>query len=74
LRKIADLTKGKYFRATSTQKLAEIYQEIGEMEKTKIEVTEFTRYEEYFKYFLSLGLVLFIVELVLTNTLFRKIP
>jgi Ca-activated chloride channel family protein len=74
LRKIADITKGKYFRATSTEKLSEIYQEIGEMEKTKIEVTEFTRYEEYFKYFLSLGLLLFALELVLTNTLFRKIP
>jgi Ca-activated chloride channel family protein len=74
LRKIAGITKGQYFRATSTEKLSEIYQEIGEMEKTKIEVTEFTRYDEYFKYFLSVGLLLFVLELVLTNTLFRKIP
>jgi Ca-activated chloride channel family protein len=74
LRKIAGITKGQYFRATSTEKLSEIYQEIGEMEKTKIEVTEFTRYDEYFKYFLSLGLFLFVMELVLTNTIFRKIP
>jgi Ca-activated chloride channel family protein len=74
LRKIAGITKGQYFRATSTEKLSEIYQEIGEMEQTKIEVTEFTRYDEYFKFFLSAGLFLFVLELVLKNTVFRKIP
>ena len=74
LRKIAEITHGQYFRATSTEKLSEIYNEIGEMEQTKIEVMEFTRYDEYFKYFLSVGLFLFVLELVLTNTVFRKIP
>lgn len=74
LRKIAEITHGQYFRATSTEKLSEIYNEIGEMEQTKIEVMEFTRYDEYFKYFLSAGLFLFVLELVLTNTVFRKIP
>jgi len=74
LQRIAAKTGGTYFRATNTQKLVEIYNEIGELEKTKIEVKEFTRYEEYFNYFLSLGLLFFALELILAHTYFRKLP
>lgn len=74
LKTIANKTGGQYFRATNTEKLAEIYKEIGEMEQTKIEVKEFTRYDEFFKYFVGAGLFLFILELILGNTYFRKIP
>jgi len=74
LKRIALNTNARYFRATNTQKLAEIYQEIGELEKTKIEVKEFTRYDEYFSFFLGAGLILFILELVFSQTIFRKIP
>jgi len=74
LKQIAEITKGLYFRATNTSKLEEIYKEIGEMEKTKIEVQEFTRYDEFFGYFLGLGLLFFLLEVVFANTVFRKIP
>ena len=74
LRKIAANTKARYFRATNTEKLAEIYQEIGELEKTKIEIKEFTRYEEFFDYFLGAGLIFFLLEIILSQTFFRKIP
>jgi len=74
LQKIAVNTDGRYFRATNTEKLAEIYQEIGELEKTKIEVKEFTRYDEFFGYFLGAGLLLFLLEIFLTQTVFRKLP
>ncbi len=74
LREVAQITGGKYFRATDTEKLRKIYQEIGKMEKTKIKVKEYTRYEELFVYFLAIGLFLLIVELVLGNTYFRSIP
>ena len=74
LRNIASITGGKYFRATNSDKLKEIYTEIGEMEKTKIEVKEFTRYEEYFVYLLTVGLLLLLLELVLANTYFKKLP
>jgi Ca-activated chloride channel family protein len=74
LQKIAKNSKARYFRATNTKKLTQIYNEIGELEKTKIEVKEFTRYDEYFKYFLSIGLILFILEIIFSNTYFRKIP
>jgi Ca-activated chloride channel family protein len=74
LKEIAAITDGAYFRATDENKLKEIYQQIGEMEQTKIEVKELTRYDEYFVYYLSAGLILLIMELVLSNTYFRKIP
>ena len=74
LKQIADITGAKYFRATDSQKLKEIYKAIGEMEKTKIEVKEFTRYSEFFVYFVGLAFVLLLLELVLSNTVFRRIP
>jgi Ca-activated chloride channel family protein len=74
LKRIAANTKARYFRATDTKKLSEIYAEIGELEKTKIEVKEFTQYEEYFHVFLLSGLLFFLLEIVLTSTVFRKLP
>jgi len=74
LAKIADLTDGQYFRATDRRQLASIYKEIDEMEKTKIKVTEYTRYSELFYYFLGFALFLFLLEIGLANTRFRKIP
>lgn len=74
LTQIAAATNGKYFRATDAKKLKEIYYEIGELEKTQIEVKEYTRYEELFVIFLSIGLLALLTEVVLTNTYFRKIP
>ncbi|MBN2426313.1 MAG: aerotolerance regulator BatA, partial [Calditrichaceae bacterium] len=71
---IAEITNGHYFRAYDENKLKEIYKEIGEMEKTKIEVKEFTRYQEYFVFYITGGLILLILELILSNTYFRKIP
>ncbi len=74
LREIARITAGKYYRATNTKKLREIYNEIGEMEKTKIEINEYTRYTELFLYYLAFGLIFLLVEVILRNTYFRTIP
>jgi Ca-activated chloride channel family protein len=74
LQKIADLTGGEYFRATDRQNLEKIYNEIDGMEKTEIKVKEYTRYSELFIYFLASALFLFLGEIVLANTKFRKIP
>jgi Ca-activated chloride channel family protein len=72
--KIAEMTGGAYFRATDEKKLAQIYKEIGEMEKTKIKVKEFTKYKELYIYFLTFGVLALILEVFLANTKFRKIP
>lgn len=74
LQKIASTTEGKYFRATNNNKLAEIYQEIDKLEKSKIDVKEFSKkQEEYLKYALFGGLLL-MLGMFLKTTIFRNIP
>ncbi|MFQ5864863.1 MAG: VWA domain-containing protein [bacterium] len=74
LREIAKITDGSYFRATDKESLDKIFKEIDELETTKIEVKQFTRYKELFTSFLGLALGVLVLEIVLANTKFRKIP
>jgi len=71
---IAQKTNGKYFRATDTKSLKEIYKEIDELEKTTVEETGFQEYKELFPRFLMPGLILLVLEIVLSNTILRKLP
>jgi Ca-activated chloride channel family protein len=74
LQQIAQMTGGKYFRATNNQKLKQIYNEIDKMEKTRIEVKEFKKREEaYFKYGL-LALILLIGAFGIRQTLLPTLP
>jgi len=74
LKRIANITGGKYFRATDENKLREIYREIGELEKTKIEVKEFTKYKELYINYAGLALALLIFEIFISQTYLRKLP
>ncbi len=74
LKKIAEMTGGKYFRATNRKRLSDIYREIDKMEKTKIKVKEYTRYSELFYYFAGIAFLFIMAEIVLANTTLRKIP
>jgi len=74
LMRIADITGASYFRATNSEQLKNIYHEIDKMEKTKIEVKEYTRYSELFYYFAGAALLLLFALVVLENTRFRSIP
>jgi Ca-activated chloride channel family protein len=72
LKHIALETEGKYFRATNNTKLKEIYDEIDQLEKTKIEEFKYYNYQEKYRtlVFFSLGLLL--LEFILRNTLFKS--
>ena len=74
LQQIAHLTDGKYFRATDNNKLKQIYQEIDQLEKSKIEVKHFSKKEEQYFIFGLVGLFLLITQALLRYTLLRKIP
>lgn len=74
LQNVVAMTEGKYFRATSNNKLKSIYNEIDELEKSKIDVTEFHKKSEEFYLFALLALLLFIIEILLKNTVFRTTP
>lgn len=74
LLQIASETEGEYFRATNNQKLKSIYQQIDEMEKSEIEVKEFSeKSEEYLGFALIAGILL-LIEIVSKSTLMRSIP
>jgi Ca-activated chloride channel family protein len=74
LKQVADATGGKYFRATSNRKLKEIYEEIDKLEKSKIDVTEFSRRHEEFLPLALLALLFIGLEILLRNTVFRTTP
>ncbi|MEA3443609.1 MAG: VWA domain-containing protein [Bacteroidota bacterium] len=74
LQDIARMTDGKYFRATSNTKLEKIYKEIDKLEKSKIEVKEYSKkQEEFFPYAIAAALLL-IFEVLLRQTVLRNIP
>ena len=73
LSSVAGMTGGKYFRATSNQKLDEIYEEIDKLERSKIEVTEFRRLHEEFYPLVAWALALLLLEFLLRKTIFRTL-
>jgi Ca-activated chloride channel family protein len=74
LQSIANMTGGQYFRATDNTKLRAIYQEIDQMEKTKISVREYSKKKEIFHFFALAAFALLALEVLLRNTLLRKLP
>lgn len=74
LKDIARTTGGTYFRATDNTTLEKIYKEIDELEKTKLNVKEFSkRQEEYKKYALA-AFLLILLEILLRQTVLRRVP
>lgn len=74
LKKISEMTNGKYFRATNKRSLANIYKEIDKLEKSKIDVTEFKRKKEEYFPLIILALILLCAEIILRQTYFRSNP
>jgi len=74
LKKIAVIGGGKYFRATDTASLEEIYSIIDRSEKTEIKVKEFFHFRELYPYFLIPALILLVLEIFLKATVLRTVP
>ena len=74
LKQIANTTGGTYFRATDTQSLKQIYAEIDRFEKTKFETINTVVRKELVGYFLIPTILLLGIEILLSNTVLRKIP
>ena len=74
LQNVANMTDGKYFRATNNENLKNIYAEIDQLEKSKIDVTTYSqKHEEFFPWAL-LALVLIGLEFLLRNLVFKTVP
>ena len=74
LKEIANMTGGQYFRATGNTKLQQIYKEIDKLEKSKIDVKEYSKKKEEFLKYALIACALLLLEILLRNTIFRTIP
>jgi Ca-activated chloride channel family protein len=74
LQKIAGQTGGKYYRADNAEKFQQIYEEIDKLEKTEATINKYTEFREFFPWLVAGGLALLLIELVLGQTAFRRLP
>lgn len=74
LQRIANETGGRYFRARDKEGLQQIYAQIDQLEKSKIDVTSYKKYQELFLPFVLAALGFLLLEMILRYTVFRKIP
>ncbi|MCA9401385.1 MAG: VWA domain-containing protein [Candidatus Omnitrophica bacterium] len=74
LTEIANLTNAKYFRATDTESLKKVYEEIDQLEKTEIEEYGYKEYIELFDIFIWWALGLYLTEIILSRTWLRRLP
>jgi Ca-activated chloride channel family protein len=74
LKQVAQITDGRYFRATDEKKLAEIYTEIDRLEKTRVEIKSYRQAKELFYRWTGVGLLFLLIEFGLTRTYLRQLP
>ena len=74
LKEIASVTGGKFYRATNNDELEKIYEDISKLEKSRIMVTNYTKRHEAYYPFALIALIALLLELLLSNTLLKKIP
>ncbi len=74
LTQIAGTTDGQYYRATSNSKLKEVYTEIDKLERTKLNVKEYSKRQEEYRYFALAAFLCILLEVLLRHSLLKKIP
>jgi len=74
LKKIAEMTAGKYYRADNAERLQSIYKEIDSLEKTEKEIKKYSHHRELFAWVIAPGLGLVLIEFVLRHTRLRRLP
>ena len=71
LKEISQITNGKYFRATSNESLAKVYDDINQLEKSDVKSSKLYNYKEYFRIFLWIALFTLIIDALLRWVLFK---
>lgn len=74
LAQIAITTNGNYFRATNNSKLKEVYKEIDKLERTKLNVKQYSKRHEEYQWFALIALLFLLLEFYLRNSILKKIP
>jgi Ca-activated chloride channel family protein len=74
LSEISSITEGNFYRATNNRELKQIYHDIDQLEKTKMNVTKFSKRYEAFQPFVIVAVLCLLLELLLRNTVLRRLP
>jgi Ca-activated chloride channel homolog len=74
LEQISQMTGAKSYRGDNSEKLRNIYDEINKMEKTEAVVNKYTQFKEMFPWLLAIGSALLLLEIILGQTIFRRLP
>ena len=74
LQQISQMTGGKYYRADNSEKFKAIYAEIDKLEKTEAVISKYTEFKELFPWLIAGGLALLLMEIILGQTVFRRVP
>ena len=74
LKQIAAIGNGQFFRATDTRSLEEIYKQIDALEKSSFEMKQYRQYRDLFAWFLAAGAGLLLVQTLLSQTIWRRLP
>ena len=74
LRSMASTTQGEYYRATDNNSLEEVYHKIDQLEKTKMRVTQYAKHYEAYAIFAIIAIACLLMELLLKETILKKLP
>lgn len=74
LRQVAQIAEGKFYRATDTKSLEEIYGDIDKMEKSTVTVNKYQEYRDLFPACIMAGCVLLVSQILLSQTIWKKLP
>ncbi len=74
LKKVAELTNAQFYRATDTKTLEQIFAQIDKLEKSTVELTQYKQYRDLFPWLLASGFGLLALQLVLAETVGRRLP
>jgi Ca-activated chloride channel family protein len=74
LQQISQMTGGKYYRADNAEKFQNIYAEIDKLEKSEAVISKYTEYHDWFPWIITAGLALLLLELLLAQTVMRRLP
>ncbi|HKP04488.1 MAG TPA: VWA domain-containing protein [Chthoniobacterales bacterium] len=74
LKEVSRIADGQFFRATDTKSLEQIFGDIDKLEKTTVSVKKYQQYNDLFPAFIMAGLGLLIAQLVLSQTIWKKLP
>jgi Ca-activated chloride channel family protein len=74
LKRISDITDGRHFSAGDAEGLSRAYKQINELETSEVKIKEFSSYRELYHLFVAPGLLLFLLELLIGQTIFLKLP